>query len=175
MLRAACCFGLACVLVFRALGRSLCLARVVAFRIFVLSGARGSSQRGLCRQRFVLRAQAKKFAALPGIQSSAIVSAKGGAACCRLTFRSRRTAAPPLNSSVRPRRRIRHYRRKDPRSKARTVSRIRSSRAKKAVSRALSVLNVAHSGALMPSFLYSLRDILPKQCNAGMLCGSKDS
>jgi hypothetical protein len=37
---------------------------------------------------------------LPGIQSSAIVLAGDAASCCRLTFRSRRTAAPPLNSNV---------------------------------------------------------------------------
>ena len=98
---ALCRIGLACVVVFRVLGRSPCLVRVGAFRIFVLRGARGSFQRGVCRQRFVLRAQAASFVALPGIQSSAIVLAGDGASCCRLTSRSRRTASPPLNSSVR--------------------------------------------------------------------------
>jgi hypothetical protein len=78
------------------------LARVGAHRLFVLCRARGSLRRGVCRQRFVLRAQARSFVALPGIQSSVIVLVGDGASCCRLTSRSRRTAAPPLNSSVRP-------------------------------------------------------------------------
>jgi hypothetical protein len=92
---------LACVVVFRALGRLSRLARVGAHRLFVLCPARGSSQRGVRHQRFALRAQATSFVALPGIQSSVIVLAGDGASCCRLTSRSRRTAAPPLNSSVR--------------------------------------------------------------------------
>ncbi len=100
-LRLSCCFGLACVVVFRALGGSRCLARVVASRLFVLRDARGLPQRGVCRQRFVLRTQATNIAALPSIQSSGIVQVGDAASCCRLTSRSRRTASPPLNSSVR--------------------------------------------------------------------------
>jgi hypothetical protein len=69
---------LACVDVFRALGRLSRLARASAQRIFVLCRARGSLQRGACRQRLVLRAQAASFAALSGFQSSAIVFAHGG-------------------------------------------------------------------------------------------------
>ena len=92
---------LACVAVFRAFGRLSRLARVGAHRIFALCRARGSLRCGVCRQRFVLRAQATNFVALPGIQSSVIVLAGDGASCCRLTSRSRRTASPPLNSSVR--------------------------------------------------------------------------
>ena len=95
-----CCSRLACVVVCRALGRLSCLARVVPLRLFVLCGARGSSQRGVCRQRFVLRAQATSFAALPGIQSSAIVQFTDGVACCRLTShpsgRLRRRLIPAL-------------------------------------------------------------------------------
>ena len=98
--RVLCCRGPARVAVFRAPGRHSHIARVGASRFFVLRGARGSPQIGVCRQRFVLRTQATSFAALPGIQSSAIVLAGGAASCCRLTSRSRRTAAPPLNSSV---------------------------------------------------------------------------
>jgi hypothetical protein len=98
---ALCRFGLACVVVFRAFGHSLFLARVGSSRFFVLRGARGSSQRGVCRQRFVLRTQATSFVALSDIQSSVIVLAGVGTSCCRLTSRSRRTASPPLNSSVR--------------------------------------------------------------------------
>jgi hypothetical protein len=63
-------------------------------------GARGSSQRGVCRQRLVLRTQATIFAALPGIQSSAIVQFTDGVACCRLTSHSsgrlRRRLIPAL-------------------------------------------------------------------------------
>jgi hypothetical protein len=51
-------------------------------------GARGLSQGGVCRQRFVLRAQATTIVALPGIQSSAMVLAGDSAACCRLTGHS---------------------------------------------------------------------------------------
>jgi hypothetical protein len=98
--RALCRHGLACVVVFRALGRSSCVARVGVSLIFMPGGARGSPQRGVCRQRFVLRTQATTFAPLPGFQSSAIVRATDGVACCRLTGHSRRTASPPLNSSV---------------------------------------------------------------------------
>jgi hypothetical protein len=96
-----CCFGLACVVVFRAPGRPSRLARVVVSRFFLLHAARGSSQLGLRRQRLVLRTQAANFAPLPGIQSSVIVQVTDGVACCRLTSHSRRTASPPLNSSVR--------------------------------------------------------------------------
>ena len=78
-LRVSCCFGLACVVVCRALGRLGFLARVGVFCLFVLCRARGLSQRGLCRQRFVLRAQATTIAALPHIKSSTIVSLSGGA------------------------------------------------------------------------------------------------
>ena len=77
-----------------------CLARVVVSGLFVLCGARGSSQRGVCRQRFLLRTQATIFAALPGFQSSAIVSLTDGVACCRLTShpsgRLRRHLIPAL-------------------------------------------------------------------------------
>jgi hypothetical protein len=73
-----CCSKLACVVVFCALGRLACLARVGAHRIFMLSRARGLLQCGVRRQRHVLRAQAANFAALPGFQSSAIVFAHSG-------------------------------------------------------------------------------------------------
>ena len=98
---AACSSRLACVVAFRALGRLSCLARVGAHRIFVFCRTRGSLRRGVFRQRFVLRTQATSFVALSSIQSSVIVLAGVGASCCRLTSRSRRTATPPLNSSVR--------------------------------------------------------------------------
>jgi hypothetical protein len=65
-------------------------------------GARGSSQRGVCRQRFVLRAQATNFAALPSIQSSGIVQVHDGVGVCRLTRHSsgrlRRRLIPALDS-----------------------------------------------------------------------------
>jgi hypothetical protein len=100
-LRVSCCFGPACVVVCRALGRLSCLARVVVSHLFVLHGARGLSQSGVCRQRFVLRAQANSFVALPSIQSSAIVSLTDGATWLPSNQSFKRTAAPPLNSSVR--------------------------------------------------------------------------
>jgi hypothetical protein len=98
-LREPCCFGLACVVVSRVLGRSSRLARVGAHRIYFLCRARGSSQRGVRHQRFVLRAQATSSAALPGIQSSAIVLLTDGVACCRLTSHSsgRRRLIPALD------------------------------------------------------------------------------
>jgi hypothetical protein len=96
-----CCSWLACVVVFRALGRPSRLARVVVSRCFLLHAARGSSQPGFRRKRFVLSTQAASCAPLPGIQSSVIVQVTDGVACCRLTSHSRRTASPPLNSSVR--------------------------------------------------------------------------
>jgi len=99
-LRGSCCFGLACVVVFRAPGRFSRLARVGAHRIFLLCRARGLPQRGVCRQRFVLCAQATCSAALPEIQSSAIVQVSDGVACCRLTShpsgRLRRRLIPAL-------------------------------------------------------------------------------
>jgi hypothetical protein len=102
-LRALCRFGLACVVVFRVLGRLSCIARVGVSHIFVLRGARGSSLRAGCRQRFVFRAQATTFAALPGFQSSAIVQVTDGVACCRLTSHSsgrlRRRLIPALVGS----------------------------------------------------------------------------
>jgi hypothetical protein len=95
---------LACVVVCRAPGRSSRLARVGVSRIFMPRGARGSSQRGRCRQRVVLRTQATSFAALPGIQSSAIVQVTDGVACCRLTSHSsgrlRRRLIPALGSCL---------------------------------------------------------------------------
>jgi hypothetical protein len=94
------CFGPACVAVFRALARSLQFARVGASRLFILRGARGWSQRGVCRQRFVLRSQATSFAALPVNQSSGIVRAQDGVGVCRLTRHSsgrlRRRLIPAL-------------------------------------------------------------------------------
>jgi hypothetical protein len=42
-LRALCCFGLACAIVFRALGSTSHLARFVSYRIFLLRGTRGLS------------------------------------------------------------------------------------------------------------------------------------
>jgi hypothetical protein len=65
--------------------RVLC---ALAYFVFVPCRARGSSQRGVCRQRFVLRTQVTTFAALPGIQSSVIVLLTDGVACCRLTSHS---------------------------------------------------------------------------------------
>jgi hypothetical protein len=97
-------FGLACVAVFRVLGRLSRLARAVAARIFMLHDARGLSQRGFFRQRFVLRTQATSYPALPGIQSSAIVQFTDGVACCRLTRHSsgrlRRRLIPALGSKM---------------------------------------------------------------------------
>jgi hypothetical protein len=66
----------------------------------MLHGARGLSQRGVCRQRFVRRAQAKSFAALPSIQSGAIVSLTDGVTWLPSNQSFKRTAPPPLNSSV---------------------------------------------------------------------------
>ena len=80
-----CRLGLACAVVFRALGRSSRLARAGALRIFLLYRARGLPLHGVCRQRFVLRTQATSFTALPGFQSSAIVQVTDGVTCCRLT------------------------------------------------------------------------------------------
>jgi hypothetical protein len=101
-LREACCFGPACVVVFRALDSPSCLTRVGISRIFILRCARGSSQRGPRRQRLVLRAQATSFAALPSIQSSAIVLLTDGVDVLPSNQSFKRTAPPPLNSSVRP-------------------------------------------------------------------------
>jgi hypothetical protein len=90
----------ACVVVFRALGSSLQFARVAASGHFKHRGARGSSQRGACRQRFVLRSQATSFAALQSIQSSGIVLVHDGVGVCRLTSHSsgrlRRRLIPAL-------------------------------------------------------------------------------
>ena len=100
-------FGPACVVVFRALGRWLQLARVAASGHFKHRGARGSSQRGVCRQRFVLHSQATSFAALQSIQSSGIVLVHDGVGVCRLTSHSsgrlRRRSTPALDRSSRVR------------------------------------------------------------------------
>ena len=82
----------------------------VVSRFFLLRAARGSSQPGFRRQRFVLPTQATTFAPLPGFKSSAIVQVTDGVACCRLTGHSRRTASPPLNSSVRAQNVSAHHR-----------------------------------------------------------------
>ena len=76
---ASCQFGPACVAVFRAIGRVSQAARVVASRAFVPRGARDSWQHGGRRKRLVLFAQVIIHAALPGLQSSAIVFAHSGA------------------------------------------------------------------------------------------------
>jgi len=88
----------------------------------MLRRARGSSQRDPCRQRFALRTQATSFAPLPGFQSSAIVQVTDGVACCRLTGHSRRTATPPLNSSVRLQERFRVSGKSTPTSRSRSAS-----------------------------------------------------
>ena len=97
-------FGPACAAAFRALGRASQVARVVASRLFVPRGARGSWQRGRRRKRLVLFAQATANAALPSFQSSAIVLACDGVACCRLTGpsrgRLRRHLLPALGSKA---------------------------------------------------------------------------
>jgi len=59
-------FGLACAVSFRALGCSWRRARGGVLRCVVHCGARGSSQRGACRQRVVYRAQATTVVVLPG-------------------------------------------------------------------------------------------------------------
>src|SRR5690348_8625235 len=82
----------------------LVVCRVLRALVHVVSSppcrARGSSQRGVRRQRLVLRTQATSCAALPGIQSSAIVQLTDGVACCRLTSHSsgrlRRRLIPAL-------------------------------------------------------------------------------